>query len=147
MPKIPGIRPAIPTQTIDAYWVYAYHKSSAAANASGSNYGKWMLFYAKPVLDEKWERVKNLLEQGLLGDAAKCSTAKENPNATSSKTGVIIVYTSDYTDQDDVYRVAKVLYDELEYGKTMYYKTDDQTYAGLYANRGSKKNHTYHYPK
>ncbi|KAF9356304.1 hypothetical protein BGX26_005452 [Mortierella sp. AD094] len=145
MPKLPRIHVAIPTQTIDAYWIYAY--KSSATYESGANYGKWMLFYAKPVLDEKWERVKNLLEQGLLGDVAKCSTAKENPDATSSKAGVIIVYTPDYTDQDDVYRVAKVLHEELEYGATMYYKTDDQTRAGLYAIRGSKKNHIYRYPK
>ncbi|KAF9936476.1 hypothetical protein BGZ67_002337 [Mortierella alpina] len=70
----------------------------------------------------------------------------ENPNATSSKTRVIIVYTSDYDNQKEVYEVAVKLYLALEYNKPMYYKTDDQTRAGMYAKNGSKKNHLYKYP-
>ncbi|KAF8970265.1 hypothetical protein BGZ46_010539, partial [Entomortierella lignicola] len=89
-----------------------------------------MLFYPKSVLDKKWAIVKNLVEQDLLGPQAKCSTTKENTLATSTKTGVIIVYTRDHSDQEDVIRVAHVLHEKLEYGKTMYYKTDEQTYAG-----------------
>ncbi|KAG0202340.1 hypothetical protein BGX28_005128 [Mortierella sp. GBA30] len=144
MPKIPAIRPSFPTQTIDEYWLWARAPSK---NLTGSpRSGKWMLFYDKSLLDEKWAAVKGLVEQDLLGGGAKCSTAKENPNATSSKTGVIIVYTSDYLDQEEVYRVATVLHEKLEYNRTMYYKTDEQTYAGAYAKHGSKKNHIYRYP-
>ena len=105
-----------------------------------------MLFYGISVLDEKWAVVKTLTEQDVLGGKAKCSTAKENPNATSSKTGVIIVYTYDYLDQEDVYRVAANLHEKMEYKRTMYYKTDDQTYAGSYEKNGSKVNHIYRYP-
>ncbi|KAF8928579.1 translation initiation factor eIF 4e-like domain-containing protein [Dissophora ornata] len=144
MPKLPSIRAPIPTQTIDKCWLWA--RTPSKNFAGGSRTGKWMLFYDKSVLDEKWAATKELVEQDLLGGVAKCSTAQENPNATSSKTGVIIVYTSDYLDQEEVYRVATVLQEKLEYNKTMYYKTDEQTLAGLYAKNGSKKNHIYRYP-
>ncbi|KAF9934676.1 hypothetical protein FBU30_001000 [Linnemannia zychae] len=113
---------------------------------SGLNVGKWMLFYDKSILDEKWAAVKQLIQEDQLGGIAKCSTAMENPNAISSKTGVIIVYTSDYQNQEEVYNVAKVLYDKMDYKRTMYYKTDQQTLAGTYRKYGSKKNHIYRYP-
>src|SRR4051794_27110472 len=103
---------SLPTQTVDNYWLWA--ESPTKAFMSGPRTGKWMLFYDKSVLDEKWAVVKILVENDLLGGLAKCSTAKENPNATSSKSGVIIVYTSDYLDQEEVYRVAVILHEKLE---------------------------------
>lgn len=135
---------SIPTQTVNEYWLWA--RSPCKGHTAGPRSGKWMLFYDKSILDEKWATVKSLVEQDLLGGLAKCSTAKENPNATSSKTGVIIVYTSDYLDQEEVYWVATTLYEKMEYNRTMYYKTDEQTYAGAYAKTGSKINHIYRYP-
>ncbi|GJJ67709.1 hypothetical protein EMPS_00055 [Entomortierella parvispora] len=133
-----------PTQIFNDYWVWA--QSLSKEYRSGPRVGKWMLFYSKAALDEKWAIVKHLTEQDELGGLAKCSTAKENPNAKNSKAGVIIVYTYDYQDQEDVYRVAVNLYQKLEYGRVMYYKTDDMTRAGLYAHTGSKVNHIYSYP-
>ncbi|KAF9900851.1 hypothetical protein BX616_002473, partial [Lobosporangium transversale] len=135
---------SIPTQTFDTYWLWA--KSPSKDFVSGPRTGKWMLFYDKSVLDDKWAAVKRLVEQDLLGGVAKCSTAMENPNATSSKSGVIIVYTPDYQDEEDVYRIAAILHEKLDYKKPMYYKTDEQTYAGAYRKTGSTKNHIYRYP-
>ncbi|KAI1289094.1 hypothetical protein EDD11_009436 [Mortierella claussenii] len=144
MPKAPSIPTSIPTQTVDEYWLWA---TSPSKNFTSSpRTGKWMLFYDKSVLDEKWATVKTLVEQDLLGHAAKCSTGKENPTATSAKSGVIIVYTSDCLDQEDVYRVAATLHEKMEYNRTMYYKTDEQTIAGAYAKNGSKINHIYRFP-
>lgn len=60
--------------------------------------------------------------------------------------GVITVYTCDYLDQEEVNRVATNLHEKMEYKKTMYYKTDDQTIAGAYAKNGSKVNHVYRFP-
>jgi len=139
-----GSTTSIPTQTVDEYWLWA--RSQTKAFPSGPRTGKWMLFYDKSVIDERWTAVKTLVEHDLLGGLAKCSTARENSNATSSKTGVIIVYTSDYLDQEEVYRVAVTLHEKMDYKKTIYYKTDDQTYSGLYAKNGSKVNHLYRYP-
>ncbi|KAF9936474.1 hypothetical protein BGZ67_002335 [Mortierella alpina] len=134
----------VPTQTVADYWVWA--ESTSKPLVSGLRTGKWMLFYDKSILDAKWAAVKELVEHDQLGGLAKCSTAMENPNAMSSKTGVIIIYTSDYDNQEEVYDVAVKLQLALEYNKPMYYKTDDQTRAGMYAKNGSKKNHLYKYP-
>jgi hypothetical protein len=133
-----------PSTVTNSPWVYEDYNSKEAL--IGNNYvGKWMLFYDLSILDEKWNQVKLLLKQGKLGPSAKCSTAMPNFNANSSSK-VIIVYTSNYNDHDDVFRVSKVLYDGLQYGKTMYYKTDEQTLSGSYRKTGSKKNHIYRYP-
>ncbi|KAG0062734.1 hypothetical protein BGZ90_002968 [Linnemannia elongata] len=135
---------SVPTETTDQYWVWA--KSPTKDFVGGPRTGKWMLFYDKSVLDDKWATEKHLVEQDSLGGLAKCSTAQGNPNATSSTSGVIIVYTSDYLDQEEVYRIAVILHEKLEYRGTMYYKTDEQTYAGAYRKHGSGKNHIYRYP-
>ncbi|KAG0241196.1 hypothetical protein BGW41_006189 [Actinomortierella wolfii] len=134
----------VPSQTFNEPWIWA--KSSSKGFRGGPRCGKWMLFYDKSVLDEKWAKVRDLVEQDQLGGLAKCSTAMPNPNATNSKSGVIIVYTSDYMDQEEVYQVASVLHEKMQYGATMYYKSDEQTYAGLYRKTGSTKNHIYRYP-
>lgn len=131
----------LPSQVTDKRWVYAKHEEISIP----SNSGKWMLFYDKSVIDEKWLQVKSLLERGKLGNSAKCSTAVSDSTAVDSRS-VIIVYTTDYTDTEDVYRVAKILHKKLQYERPMYYKTDEQTYAGLYAISGSKKNYMYRYP-
>ncbi|KAI9237777.1 MAG: hypothetical protein BYD32DRAFT_290368 [Podila humilis] len=144
MSKTVVITTSVPTQTVDNYWLWS--KSPSKNFVGGPRTGKWVLFYDNSVLDEKWTAVKTLVEQDLLGGLAKCSTAKDNPNATSTKSGVIIVYTSDYLDQEDVYRIAVILHEKMEYNKTMYYKTDAQTHAGAYRKNGSKVNHIYRYP-
>lgn len=87
--------------------------------------GTWILFYDKSILDEKWAAAKALVVQDLLGGLAKCSTAKSNPNATSSRSGIIIMSTSDYLDREEVYRSA-ILHKKTEYNRTMYYKRTDR---------------------
>ncbi|KAG9319935.1 hypothetical protein KVV02_005535, partial [Mortierella alpina] len=49
-------------------------------------------------------------------------------------------------DAEEMYDVAVKLHLAVEYNKPMYYKTDDQTRAGMYAKNGSKKDHHYKYP-
>ncbi|KAF9967297.1 hypothetical protein BGZ70_010051 [Mortierella alpina] len=144
MPKAPATLPSVPSQTVTDYWLWA--RSTSKPFPSGPRSGKWILFIPKAILDAKWATVKRLVEQDQLGGLAKCSTAMANPNATSSMVGVIIVYTSDFENQEEVYDVAVKLHEALEYKRTMYYKTDQQTHAGLYAKNGSKKNHIYKYP-
>ncbi|KAF9080199.1 hypothetical protein BGX23_002512, partial [Mortierella sp. AD031] len=115
MSNTAAIRTLVPTQMFNEYWLWA--KSASKGFLGGPRTGKWMLFYDKSVLDDKWAAVKGLVEQDMLGGLAKCSTAKENPNAKSSKSGVIIVYTSDYMDQEEVLRIAAILYEKMEYNK------------------------------
>lgn len=94
--------------------------------------GKWMLFRNKIKVDETWRQVKEGIREGHLWHA-KVSTCN------SSYTHVIIIYTKDHNDVDDVIRVL----DYLEGGglagnETIRYKTDLQTYAGVYSG-GSQK--------
>ncbi|KAF9094351.1 hypothetical protein BGX27_001472, partial [Mortierella sp. AM989] len=116
MPKSAAVQASIPTQTINQFWLWA--KTPSKDFAGGPRTGKWMLFYDKTVLNDKWAIVKELVEQDLLGGLAKCSTAKEGPNATDLKSGVIIVYTSDYLDQEEVYKVGTTLHERTQYNKT-----------------------------
>ena len=49
--------------------------------------------------------------------------------------GLICVYTSDWRDQEDVMRVREALR-QLGFTNKLYYKTDDDTYAGVYRFTG-----------
>lgn len=122
-------------------WLHAIFKHDSPPSTS---HGKWMLFYLLREVDEKWTSVKNLLFNNKLGPSAKCSTAF-SPDEYYKQTRVIIVYTQNYEDANDVFRVAKVLKDELNYPKTMYYKADYQTRAGMYVHKGTKKKYLYSY--
>jgi hypothetical protein len=86
-------------------------------------------------IDEVWLKIKDATEKGLLGGSAKATTAMTNPNATKSDTKVICVYTYDATDEEDVRRVRRALR-ELGIVAKIPYKTDNDTRAGKYANRG-----------
>lgn len=93
--------------------------------------GKWMLFRGKKGVDAAWQKVKKGIEMGDLWHA-KVSTRKSNAGH------VVIVYTRDHTDLDDVIRVLDYLETSGLSGghETIRYKTDQQTYAGVY--RGGK---------
>ena len=90
--------------------------------------GKWMLFVSRDDVNEKWNVVKNLIRNGKLWDA-KVSTRQKG------KAGhVIIIYTKDYKDIQDVYNVHCVLEQfGLKRNKDIYYKTNIQTAMGIYS--------------
>lgn len=128
-----------PSQVTEKYWVYAISKSKKKYPESTNSCGKWMIFsYQGEQLDNIWVDVEKAIEKGLLGSSAKCSTSKENPNALVKKTGVICVYTYDSNDKEDLKRIAKELFKIEGIGK-LFYKEDNATYEGRYANRGDKK--------
>jgi nitrogen regulatory protein PII len=66
--------------------------------------GKWLIFVRRENVNAVWEKIKKANNEGKLGAWAKCSTAMPrkqfNPN-----THVICVYTYDFTDEEDVWRV------------------------------------------
>ena len=67
-----------------------------------------MFVDAKDV-DEVWDKIKRVTEEGKLGGSAKVATAKSNPFATSLDKRVICVYTYDWTDEKDVKRIREEL--------------------------------------
>ncbi len=128
-----------PSQVKEEYWVYAISKSKKEYPESTDRCGKWMIFgYKGEQLDNIWEGVKKAIEKGLLGSSAKCSTTKENPNSLNKNSGVICVYTYDSNDKSDLKRIAKELF-KIEGVEKLFYKEDNATYEGKYANRGDKK--------
>ncbi len=128
-----------PSKVTEDYWVYVINKSKEKYPKPTNNCGKWMIFaYQGKQLDSIWESVKKVVEKGLLGSSAKCSTAKENPNSLNKKAGVICVYTYDSNDKEDLKRIARELFKINEIEK-LFYKEDNATYEGKYANKGDKK--------
>lgn len=128
-----------PSQITEDYWVCAISKSKKKYPEPTDNCGKWMIFaYLGEQLDTIWADVEKAIEKGLLGSSAKCSTSKENPNALFKKSGVICVYTYDSNDKEDLRRIAEELF-KIEGIEKLFYKEDNATYEGKYANKGDKK--------
>jgi len=146
-----------PATITDGYWVFAtsevrreYHTGSKREavpvptnNAEINKYvnerktGKWLVFVDISELDSTWKKVKKATKKGLLGGASKAATAKPNPNASSPTEKVICVYTYNWLDKEDVFRVEKALR-LIGIKKTLYYKTDNDSLQGKYKNRGNQ---------
>ena len=110
-------------------WLYA---SAPSQNACGPRVGKWQLFVSPGVHDEVWQSVLVALCEGRLGCAAKTA-----PPDADQRSAVVIVYTRDWEDRGDVLRVAlELLRNIAPKTKTLCYKTDAHTIAGVYADDG-----------
>ena len=91
----------------DEYWI---HESSDVDYYDDTKTsGKWLVFVRAEEIDYWWETIKQLLHQGKLGKVIKSATAKENPNARTSKQKVIVVYSYDGRDEKDVMRIRESL--------------------------------------
>lgn len=99
--------------------------------------GKWLVFVDISELDKTWQKIKKSTREGVLGVGAKAATAKLNPNASSPNEKVICIYTYNWLDKDDVFRVEKMLR-SIGIKQTLYYKQDSTTSSGQYKNRGHK---------
>ena len=124
----------VPSKTTNDYWIVATPPNREYKQTGRS--GKWLLFPLKEDLDTVWPKIAKATEDGLLGIGAKSSTAKPNPNSTSSKVGVICVYTYDSDDVTDVKRVLEQLR-ALGFNYRLNYKEDEQTHLGNYARDDS----------
>ena len=127
---------AKPSEVMDSYWIYATRKQGTYPEHS-ENGGKWLIFVPRQQIDEVWNKIRSATEQGHLGSSAKVSTARPNPNAVNSKK-VICVYTYDWKDENDVRRIRAALR-QLGITSKIPYKADQETYSGMYANRGNKR--------
>lgn len=128
-----------PSTITDDYWVYASVKQQLNHPRKYNSHksGKWLVFADIKKIDTTWQTIKKATENGHLGVGAKAATAKSNPNATSDSEKVICIYTYNWQDVDDVYRVEKALR-SIGIEETLYYKTDSDTLEGKYKVRGSK---------
>jgi len=90
--------------------------------------GKWLIFIHKKNAEKVWGEIKDATENGLLGVGSKIF----NPSIPTSRSIVVAcIYTYDYEDKVDVYRVLSKLR-ELGFTGTLSYKTDEATLRGHY---------------
>ena len=91
--------------------------------------GKWMLFPKPDDYPRYWRLIAEATAEGRLGPTSKAATV-DLPNSS----GLICVYTYDFTDMQDVRRVLEEL---IELGvchvdsKVIYYKCDAHTYLDI----------------
>ena len=133
----------LPMNEHDAFWLF---ESSNKNGIEAIDNGKWMLFYPNDKMNEMWKFAKKFYKANQLTGvrSMKCSTAKENPRASSSDNGIIILYSSYSEDEKYIKKIGQNIlatfkYQEFPY---MYYKSDEQTFKGTRAT-GSEKNHMY----
>ena len=130
----------LPSQVSDDFWIYARSEEQHFRGIDGSELkiGKWQIFIPKgEQLDKGWIRIRDAIREEGLTFEAKVSTERHNPNATNPNVGVIIVYTYDFENIDDVKRVGYALFKEGF--APIYYKTDIATLSGEYTSRGRSK--------
>lgn len=95
--------------------------------------GKWLLFPQTKDVDRVWSTICQATVEGKLGHYAKVA-----PRG-GGHTHTICVYSIDFTDEKDVYRVRQVLND-LGFTGKLSYKPDVYTYCGIYGNNQWKIN-------
>lgn len=113
----------------DYPWIYAF---SPTHDGEQDFTGKWLIFAPLDRLDKLWETIAKDTEAGRLGVQAKVKTA-DHRAFERDNTRVICVYTRDWRDKADVFRVRDRLR-ELGFIEKLPYKTDDATRAGIYAD-------------
>jgi len=121
----------------DAYWIVARRKRGEYPESTAQS-GKWLIFIDATKVDSVWKKVKQAVENGLLGDRAKVSTAKPNPNARDPNRRVICVFTYSYEDIEDMRRVREALRG-LGVTEKIPYKADEDTRAGKYRIKNHKR--------
>jgi hypothetical protein len=87
--------------------------------------GKWLLFVSSQHAAHCWALVAQATKDGRLGFDSKVSDLGQ------SGSRVIVVYTADWHDQDDVRRVLREVR-RLGWAGTLSYKRDEETFAGTY---------------
>lgn len=110
------------------------------------NIGKWMMFYDKKNINEKWNLAKKYYKKGLLTGvlSLKVSTAKRSSRAQDKNTRVIIFYCNKSHMGHRILKIGKKLSKKMNYNCKMYYKTDQQTAEGT-RSLGVENNFKYSY--
>jgi hypothetical protein len=63
-----------PTQVMRSGWIYARRKQGDYPEDTERS-GKWLIWLSAETIDRYWQMIKEAVEQGYLGHAAKVSTA------------------------------------------------------------------------
>ncbi len=128
---------ALPSKTIDKYWLSAFRKTGVYPAATQRS-GKWLIFIPASQIDEVWRKVRVAVEEGRLGNRAKVSTAKPNPNSKDPSKHVICIYTYDSEDVKDLMSIRETLR-EIGIVNKIPYKTDEATLRRQYEKTGHRR--------
>ena len=121
----------LPSKNKQVWWLYAESRRKKRQPTKDS--GKWLIFCPPDQIDAAWEQIKDATEKGQLGKKSKVSTLK----GYKGKDHVICVYTYNWKDEKDVMKIRNTLR-ELGFEKPLSYKSDADTLAGRYENKGHK---------
>lgn len=125
----------LPSQDDQNFWHYVIRDMMRDRHFGSSDQtGKWMIFLDKKDLDKSWEIIKKAARDDLLGPACKCSTARENPSQRDMESAVIVCYTENFNDTEDVEKVYRNLR-KLGFKGELKYKKDSATKAGIYGDK------------
>lgn len=118
----------------DSPWLWARNNKYDDDDVDYEKVGKWMLFLPKFRVNAVWDKIKLAVTNGELW-SSKVSTT--NPEES---TYAIMIYTKDYTDLSDVIHVLDYLESSgiKPLQLRIFYKTDQQTYAGIYRGGGER---------
>src|SRR5690349_2946332 len=127
-----------PSKVKDEFWVYAHvlKPCKHLRKYKNEEIGKWLVLVDIRELDITWQKIKNATEDGQLGIQAKSATAWSSRLATSENEKVICIYTYNWKDQADVFRVEAAIR-KLGVEQTLFYKTNEDTRKCLYKAKGS----------
>lgn len=128
-----------PSLVTNDYWIYAFAKKSenSIKNLNYIDGGKWLIFVDINEVDRVWQIIKKATENGLLGESSKAATALLSPHAIADDKKVICVYTYNWHDIEDVFRVEKSIR-SLGIESDLFYKADKETLRGNYKVHGDK---------
>ena len=126
-----------PSEVTEVYWLYTIRQKGTYPKPTLRS-GKWLIFVDRNNIDAVWAAIKQATEAGKLGGSTKVTTAKPNPYATDPKTKVICVYTYDWTDEVDVYRIRAELR-TLGITQKIPYKADADTLRDKYRVTGHRR--------
>ncbi|MGB3208098.1 MAG: putative phosphothreonine lyase domain-containing protein [Crinalium sp.] len=127
----------LPSQETIAPWLNAKRKKGTYPKDTNRT-GKWLIFVPTEKIDNIWLTIKEATEEGILGSAAKVSTAMGGANSTDPNENVICVYTYDWADEQDVMRIREELR-KMGITRKIPYKTDEATRSGKYRATGHQK--------
>lgn len=120
----------------DEAWLYAINNKYPDECIDPEKIGKWMLFLSGDHINPVWDKIKLAVTNGELWHT-KVSTN----NSKKNQTYAIMIYTKDYTDLDDVIHVLDYIESTgwKSRNRIIKYKTDQQTYAGIYSGDTKQK--------
>lgn len=111
------------------HWIWAY--PPGRDREPTPRVGKWVVRIPTGVIDRVWKEYADATGNGHLGISTKRSTEARRA-AAGQGSHVIVVYTRDYEDRNDVRRVLRALRVDLRVKQNLSYKTDEATLAGRY---------------